>query len=171
MNPKHVFGCFVLKQIMIYDMFSGCGFDVVSCFHGHHAICKQGLQKLHCLSKWLTDKVLITLSHSLWQSLKIEQKVFCFCVHVDWLRTWTSCSLFDVKVFISQMWHTHMLARPPAGYYGDLCENAMNACDSSPCVNNGTCNATGPSSYTCACPSGEGLDLLDRSCTLLKMTG
>lgn len=95
MNPKHVFRCFVLKQIMIYDTFSGCGFDVVPCFHGHHAICKQGLPKLHCLSKWLTDKVLITLSHSLLaESENRTESILFLC----------SCGLTENLNFLLIVW-------------------------------------------------------------------
>lgn len=43
----------------------------------------------------------------------------------------------------------------PEGYYGDTCEKKVNACESTPCYNNGTCYSTGPGTYTCSCPSKD----------------
>ena len=39
---------------------------------------------------------------------------------------------------------------------GQLCEEQVDGCQSSPCVNNGTCisSTLTSSSYTCACPLG-----------------
>lgn len=40
----------------------------------------------------------------------------------------------------------------PDGYSGPSCDIAANPCAPSPCLNAGTCTATGPLTFTCACP-------------------
>ncbi|KAL8564073.1 hypothetical protein ACOMHN_034550 [Nucella lapillus] len=39
----------------------------------------------------------------------------------------------------------------PAGYSGETCQQPVDACDSSPCYNGGTCASSSPDSYQCTC--------------------
>lgn len=40
-----------------------------------------------------------------------------------------------------------------AGYHGNLCQHAIDECDSNPCQNNGQCHDI-VDGFTCTCPPG-----------------
>jgi hypothetical protein len=41
----------------------------------------------------------------------------------------------------------------PCGYSGTNCQTYTSPCSKGPCLNGGSCTATGCNSYTCSCPS------------------